>query len=208
MKVIRGTLVCEGSSDQMILPILRWLFESHGHPAIELNRPNLGLIRNPPKSLEDRVQAAISSAPCDILFIHRDADAAGFRARAEEIDAGLSGVALPIPYVRVVPVHMSEAWLLIDPNAIRKVALRPNGRTPLAMPKISQLESLPDPKDVLLGLLVAASEFTGRRLDQFKADARGRIHQLAEFITDYSPLRRLPAFQALEAELMKAIREI
>jgi len=205
MRVIRGTLVCEGSSDQMIIPILKWLFGNHGFPAVELARPDLGLLRKPPKTLEERVQAALSNNPCDIVFIHRDADAFSHATRADEIDRGLQDLGLSVPRVRVVPVRMSEAWLLIDEGAIRRVAQRPNGRTALAMPRLVQLESLPDPKDTLLRLLMTASELTGRRLDQFRTEVRSRIHQLAEFISDYGPLRSLSAFQSLEEELVRAL---
>jgi hypothetical protein len=48
----------------------------------------------------------------------------------------------------------------------------------------------------------------GRRLDQFKLEARARIHQLAEFIPDFSPLRSLSAFQALESEFQDAIKRL
>ncbi|MGA2080758.1 MAG: hypothetical protein ABSH53_09140 [Holophaga sp.] len=205
MRVIRGTLVCEGSSDQMIIPILKWLFGSHGFPAVEVARPDLGLLRNPPKTLEERVQAALSNNPCDIVFIHRDADACSYATRADEIDRGLRDLGLSVPHVRVVPVRMSEAWLLIDEDAIRRVAQRPNGRTILAMPRLAHLESLPDPKGTLLRLLTTASELTGRRLDQFRTEARSRVHQLAEFISDYGPLRNLSAFQSLEEELVRAL---
>jgi hypothetical protein len=73
------------------------------------------------------------------------------------------------------------------------------------MPRLAHLESLPDPKGTLLRLLTTASELTGRRLDQFRTEARSRVHQLAEFISDYGPLRNLSAFQSLEEELVRAL---
>lgn len=201
MKPLRGTLVSDGSSDQMLFPILRWLLQKRGFFAVELSRPNLGLLPKPPKSLIERIQAAIVQSPCDVVFIHRDAEALGFEVRVREIERDLQGGNFMVPYVRIVPVRMSEAWLLIEESAIRKVAQKPHGRTPLTMPSLSQLESLPDPKRTLLELLMTASECKGRRLDQLKSEARSRVHQLAEFISDFSPLRNLSAFRELEAEL-------
>jgi hypothetical protein len=55
MDLIRGTLVCDGSSDQMLIPILHWLFEQNGLEAVEIVRPRLGGGRNPPRTLAERV---------------------------------------------------------------------------------------------------------------------------------------------------------
>jgi hypothetical protein len=192
----------------MVLPILNWLFRNNGISAVELTRPNLGLLPSPPKSLPDRIKAAIAQSPCDLLFVHRDAESVGYATRAEQVAADLTMLALTVPQVKVIPVRMSEAWLLIDENSIRKVAQRPNGRIPLLMPRLTHLESLSDPKKTLLELLTTASELKGRRLDQFKLEGRARIHQLAEFIPDFSPLRSLPAFQALENEFRDALLQI
>jgi hypothetical protein len=192
----------------MVLPVLTWLFRAHGVTATELTRPNLGILPKTPKGLADRVRAAIAHSPCDLVFVHRDAETVGYSARAEEVAFDLNNLNLAIPHVRVIPVRMSEAWLLIDERSIRKVAQRPNGRVPLSMPRLAQLESLPDPKRTLLNLLTNACELKGRRLDQFKLEARARIHQLAEFIPDFSPLRSLSAFQALEMEFQEALARL
>ena len=93
---------------------------------------------------------------------------------------------------------MTEAWLLIDEKAIRQAADNPNGTERLELPPIQKLESLPDPKQWLHEALVLASEKKGRRLQQFKRDLPSRIHRVAALIDDFSPLRRLPAFQQFE----------
>ncbi|HEY3270059.1 MAG TPA: hypothetical protein VGJ89_02500 [Geothrix sp.] len=208
MKVIRGTMVSDGTSDQMLFPIIHWLFHENGMPAVELTRPNLGALRYPPVRLIDRVRTAILQNPCDLVLVHRDAESQTYSERAEEIASDLRELGAETPRVRIIPVRMSEAWLLIDEDAIRRVAQRPNGRAPLSMPQLSQLEGLPNPKAKLLDLLVTASETSGRRLDQFKKEARSRIHQLAEFIPDYSPLRKLPAFRSFEAEFTHVVGEL
>jgi hypothetical protein len=208
MRVIRGTMVSDGTSDQMLFPILQWLFHENGMPAVELTRPNLGALRHPPVGLLNRVRAAVLQNPCDLVLVHRDAESQTYSERADEIARDLFEFGAETPHIRIVPVRMSEAWLLIDEDAIRRVAQRPNGRIPLSMPQLSQLESLPNPKAKLLDLLVTASETSGRRLDQFKKEARSRIHQLAEFIPDYSPLRNLHAFRSFEAEFTNVVGEL
>src|SRR5690606_40429727 len=53
------------------------------------------------------------------LFVHRDADARDPTERLTEIDQAFKLIKSP-PYVRVVPVQETEAWLLVDESAIRE----------------------------------------------------------------------------------------
>ena len=202
MRVLRGTLVSDGSSDRMLFPVLRWLGREHGVVALELERPNFGSLPERPEGLVDRIRAAVGMSPCDLLFLHRDAEARTFQEREDEISRAMSELGSTIPHVRIIPVRMSEAWLLIEEKAIRRVAQKPNGRTQLDIPHVRQLESLPDPKSTLIKMLLDASELRGRRRDQFKRRTHEHIHQVAEFISDFSPLRQVDAFARLEAEFV------
>jgi hypothetical protein len=100
---------------------------------------------------------------------------------------------------------MMEAWLLFDAAAIRLAADNPHGQVRLNLPRLRELEQLVDPKKRLEELLCAASEKSGRRLEQFKRDIAGRVHRVAEVIDDFSPLRVLNAFREFEAETMTAL---
>jgi hypothetical protein len=94
---------------------------------------------------------------------------------------------------------MQEAWLLIDQHAIRRAAGNPAGHIALDMPALNRIEALPDPKATLFRLLRLASDLAGRRLHRLNlASLRYRV---AELIVDFSPLRNLPAFAALERDL-------
>ena len=136
----------------------------------------------------------------DILFVHRDAESVSRELRCEEIPSE------PGRIVRVVPVRMTEAWLLIDAPALRSAAGNPNGRAPLELPPLSRLETLPDPKRALHSLILDASELSGaRRRSRLKRDMARRVERLASLITDFGPLRRLPAFLAFEAEAHQAL---
>jgi hypothetical protein len=101
---------------------------------------------------------------------------------------------------------MQEAWLLFNENALRRAAGCPNGSAPLALPPFARIEQEPDPKAILHHLLRAASGLSGRRAKQFRPQVHA--HRLAELIDDFSPLRKLPAFQALEEELSAALKHL
>jgi len=107
--------------------------------------------------------------------------------------------------VCVVPVRMQETWLLFDEAALRSAADNPKGRMPLEIPPIKKLEEVPNPKDLLWNLLSAASGLRPGRLRRFAPAPR--THRLADIIEDFSPLRRLPAFQALEEDLKLILTE-
>ena len=84
----------------------------------------------------------------------------------------------------VVPIRMTEAWLLIDEAALRSAAGNPRGSVPLSIPAVRQLEGLPDPKKTLHALIRRASSLGGRRLSRFRMDQA--VHRLAQAIQDYS----------------------
>ncbi|MBW4473677.1 MAG: hypothetical protein KME45_25365 [Stenomitos rutilans HA7619-LM2] len=53
--------------------------------------------------------------------------------------------------------------------------------------------------------MLDASGLQGRRRKKFDAHAGTRL--IAQFVNDFSPLRTLPAFGALEAEIQQVIQE-
>lgn len=119
-------------------------------------------------------------------------------------NAAEASVPLP-PAVCVVPVRMQEAWLLFDETAIRKAAGNPLGRQPLKLPDLSKLEDQPDPKTILYELLREASGLGSKRRNKLKVEEI--VHRVADLIDDFSPLRALPAFMALEQEIKQVIQE-
>lgn len=209
MKELCYTLLSDGSSDKALMPILTWLLRTHQvECAIQSNWADLRRLPKPPKKLLPRIINTLELYPCNLLFIHRDAERESREKRITEIlevleEAVEKTVVVP-PHVCVIPVRMQEAWLLFDEVALRKAAGNPHGRQPLQLPDIRKLEQLPDPKDILYGLLCEASELTGRRLKQFSVNER--VHRLAELIDDFSPLRALSAFQLLETEIKQVIK--
>jgi hypothetical protein len=157
--------------------------------------------------LEDKIAAAFDLYPCDLIFIHRDAEREPSTNRIVEIQRAIRLVSADLfnnrPYVCVVPVRMTEAWLLFDETKLRLAAGNPAGIIQLSMPQLQRVEGLVDPKEALHQLLKDATELPTRRLKKFSATQA--FYRLAELIEDFSPLRQLPAFSNLEGDLQSVI---
>lgn len=191
MSLLQHTLVSDGSSDASLLHPIRWTLHSLG---VRLERGEWADLRHvtpKPSGTPARVEQALELYPCDLLFVHRDAEADGLEARLAEMQP-LFDVTKTM--VCVVPVRMTEAWLLHDEAAIRRAAGNPNGTAKLDLPPTKRLERLPDPKESLAEALLAASELTGRRRAREKRSFGVRRARVAELIDDYAPLLGLPAF--------------
>jgi Domain of unknown function (DUF4276) len=208
MEELRYTLLADGSSDQALLPILTWLLKFH-LPDCAIQQQWADLQRLP-KALKDtfpkRIEQSLDLYPCELLVVHRDAEKEPHQKRVAEIHNAIGGVnqSFLAPFICVIPVRMTEVWLLFDEVAIRKAASNPSGRKSLQFPDIKRLEDEPDPKELLYKLLREASDLSQRRLKQFSASSR--VYRVAELIDDFSPLRVLSAFKALEGEIKQVIQ--
>jgi len=205
MRGLRYTLVSDGSSDRALLPILSWLLREHRVLCpIQADWADLRWLPEPPKSLVGRIKQCLDLYPCDLLFVHRDAENRTYAQRKAEIDNALTTIRPAFnPAVCVVPVRMLEAWLLIDQSALRRAAGNPNGRVPLELPYPARLEQCNDPKSLLYRLLREASELKGRRLQNLHIGHCAR--QVSDYTDDFTPLRTLPAFQCLEADIEEIV---
>jgi hypothetical protein len=161
----------------------------------------------PPVDLKEKVRKAIELYPCDLLFVHRDAENHSYKDRREEIKCTVAELetegVLGIPSVCVVPIRMTEAWLLVEESAIRRASGNPKGRMRLELPSLRQIETRADPKRILFDALGTASGQAGRRLA--KLNLHSLRYRVAELITDYERLRRLSAFSAFEAEVKEVV---
>lgn len=207
MTELRFTLLADGPTDDALLPALEWILVRAGVArAIAPQWADFGHLRRKPRGLEERILRAVELYECDLLFVHRDAEAQEPERRFEEIRRAVSSLRLETPpLIPVVPVRMTEAWLLFHETSIRKAVGNPNGSTSLQLPPLNKLDKLPDPKKDLHDALTEASGLTGRRRKGF--DARRAARRVARLIVDFSPLRALSAFTALEAEVARMVRE-
>jgi hypothetical protein len=204
MENLRYTLISDGSSDRAFIPILDWLLKDlKCNYIFQSNWADFSRDPKQPKSSTDKIARAIELYPCDLLFIHRDAEKEPRKNRVRKIEkAILQANITTVPVVCLIPIRMLEAWLLFDEVAIRKAAGNPKGKSTIQLPAVNKIENLPDPKDILITRLKQASE-SKRFKDR---EARKAIHRLAALISDYSStLDKLSAFQALKQDLLETL---
>jgi hypothetical protein len=211
MTFFRFTLLSDGSSDKTLIPHLTWLLKQNGVTLpIVSDWADLSRLRERPNGLTEKIERSLELYPCEVLFIHRDAEKEPPKNRKDEITKALAKLNqnLAKPYfVCVIPVRMSEAWLLFDENVIRRASGNPDGKAGINLPKLRNVEDLPDPKEVLFKAIRDASEKSGRKLKQLNADMPALRYRVSELIEDFSPLRNLTAFQQLEEDIKNLIAE-
>ncbi|MBI0328728.1 DUF4276 family protein [Burkholderia plantarii] len=200
MKTLTVTLLTDGSSDRTLLPIVQFLLDEWSpfpHRTLFADGLHSG-------ALNARLPRVIELFPSDLLFIHRDAEREPLETRVQEIQTALAECASQhLPHICLVPMRMTESWLLLDEPAIRSAAGNPDGRTPLRLPKVAAVEGLADPKSKLFESLTAAAEVTGRHRRRFSPEAAR--HRVAE-ILDPNVLRQLASFQFAERQVMDFFR--
>ncbi len=208
MSALRYTLLGDGPSDRLLDHPIKWALRREEVRIDKAQWADLTSLRTKPAGLSERVRAALNLYPADLLFVHRDAEAAPLGVQREEIEEAVAGISSG--HVAVVPVRMTEAWFLHDEAAIRSASGNPKGTVPLHLPKPMEVESLPDPKKALFDQLVTASEHAGRRRKKLTrptqlAAMRART---AELVGDYSVLLNVPAFDTFLGDLRRALAEL
>jgi len=192
----RAIFLADGSSDEPLGEHLEILC-ARRDLAVRVTTPDLRLLPLPPgRQVADRLQAVLELGDVpDILFVHRDAEGQDPERRFAEVAQAVARVSEGLPAVAVVPVRMTEAWLLLDEQSIRDVAGRPNSTVDLRLPRISQVEAQPDPKSALERALDMASGLTGRRRDRFRQRFGQHRRTLLQRLNIDGPVRRLKAWQ-------------
>ena len=208
MDELRYTLVTDGSSDTALIPILNWVLIENGvRCPIQPAWADLRALPLPDRpKLAGRIKNGLVYYPCDLLFVHRDAERERRDRRVQEIHKAVDGLpeGLSPTFVCVVPVRMQEAWLLIDEATIKTAAGNRRSASELELPPVNRLEEIPDPKNLLNELLKKASDLNRRRQRSFRVAKHARL--VTEFIEDFSPLRQLSAFAAFEEQVSSAIQ--
>lgn len=160
MTTVRAALLCDGKSDRDLSSVVERVAAALGY-ALVVEVVDFSIVR-PGLSLTKRLQSLpeLVASPA-VFLIHRDAEAMSPVARITEISDAMKMSQVALPHVPVVPVTMTEAWLLCDETAIRDASGNPKGRRPLHLPK--NPEAISDPKETLKTLILDCSEQTGRR---------------------------------------------
>ncbi len=200
--MIRYTLVADGSSDQALLPIIDYTI-SQNFPELIFSGVAASGLPAPRYGLAVRLQAAMKMFPCELLFVHRDSEAQQPENRFQEIAEACQNIQLKV--IPVVPVRMTEAWLLVSEAAIRKAAGNPAGRNRLQIPSLRRIEATTEPKEILFSALVEAANLGARKRANFDVNAKRR--RVAECMEDPSILRQLPSYRRFETDLKEALEE-
>lgn len=194
MQRFTSTLIAEGSSDQVLIPLIEFVLDEHcGIPHVTTFASDL-----PIGPLRERIARALTLYPCDLLFVHRDADRGSVSQREDEIRAAAGSNGAPAA-ICLIPVRMTEAWLLADEMAIRRAAGNTSGTANLGIPPTARLEAQADPKSMLFAALERASELGPHRLRRFDRNQARR--QISGFMDDPSMLRKLPSFVHFESQV-------
>jgi len=205
---IHFVLICEGTSDEGLIPHLETLCLDAGADEVYGNAPDLSR-RNVGHALKDKIQAILELEPqANLLFLHRDADAWDSTNRHEEITKVTISCGLTKKWVAVVPVQETEAWLLLDEKAIRTVAGKPNGRTTLKLPRPTLVENIASPKEVLKEKLSLAAEVTGRRHQSFIAKFPSMRRLLLQRLAVGGPLLQVHSWCKMKSALEEAIQTL
>jgi len=192
---LRLALLADGSSDHALLRVIEWTLRAQ-HSNLPISEPGFEVRHG---DLGEAVRDVIRVHRPHLVFVHRDAETEALAVRRGEIPE------IQHPLVRVVPVRMTEAWLLIDEGAIRLAAGNPNGKMAIALPPPATLESIPNPKALLHSALVQASSTSGRRQKRFRRDLGLAVQRVAEYVDDFSVLRALEAFRAFETDCREVL---
>ena len=208
--IVRFLLICEGASDQALVPHIQRLLIQHGATEADGISSHFGT-----SLIEKMKQGLDLSAAPDLLFVHRDADhhrdtrAAGARKRYEEIVTAVQSASHGGRYVGIVPVRMTEAWLLVNECAIRQVAGNPHGRQDLGLPSVSRIETIAKPKKLLEEVLFRAGSPKGQRnKKKFREKFGEHRRQLIESLPVGGPLESLNSWARFCEETKTALRAL
>jgi hypothetical protein len=182
-------LVADGGTDRALVPIIDWAIHRLD-PEVEILEAEFRKRKGPVKEFLDAFETGAM-----IVFVHRDGENANLENRLQEFDGVDRGDVVPL-----VPIRMTEAWLLVSAAAIAKAADRPGAA--ITVPSVQQLDTIANPKQLLEErLMQAAGNPTGRRRKRFHQSIVDRRINVSSLVEDFSPLEAVPAFQRFQADL-------
>lgn len=196
IRYIQFAFLREGSSDDGLLAHLESLLVREGADEA------VGEVRSYGGTTQEKIEKFLEEAlPVHAIFVHRDADKAGPTAREREIfNAGEKYKDCP-PLIPVVPVTMTESWLLVEELAIRQVAGNPTGRQPLHIPPLSAIENVSDAKARLKQAIADASGYSGSKLSQLNDNFDRNRAAILNRLDPDGPVTALPSWSQLEQDV-------
>jgi hypothetical protein len=201
--------VGEGPSDEALVERIEELCLRAGADEVAGVAPDLRRHSRKSSTVSEKIAHVLQLEPdANLVFAHRDADTQDPAPRRSEVTEAFRGVGVEQPHVAVVPVQMTEAWLLLDEEDIRFVAENPNGNVQINLPSPARVESVTDPKEKLRDALVAASERSGRRLKRFRKRFPQQRRRLIERLDLDGPVSQVSAWQRLCEDIEQALADL
>jgi len=207
-------LYAEGATDKGFLPVLiqrtvQQLLEEKGRSVIDVSEPFVIDIDADEASRQaDRILVAARRAMgYHALLIHVDSDyPQPDRAMRERVQPGLdlvqqSSEQLCRDLVPVIPVQMTESWMLADPDTLRAVIGTDATSAELGLPHLHEVESLADPKQRLQQAVRTAGL---RRRTPRKIEVGTIYRPLAERLS-LQELQRVPSYQRFTGDMLAVL---
>lgn len=204
---LRAVLIVDGPSDLPMAGHLEQLCAVY-HREVQITAIDPRHLSGVGRRVEDRLRFILNQeTDPDLVFVHRDAEAVPPGDRVAEVMNAAQSVGISEDdVVPVVPVRMTEAWLLLDEAEIRRVAGRPNGSGDLALPRLAAVESVADPKALLRDVLLQAGSPSGRRRrQQFERDFGQHRALLLQRLDIDGPVTQLSSWQRLRRDIRNAM---
>jgi hypothetical protein len=206
----------EGSSDyQFLRPLLQRVCED-----VCINRANrsvdvtevIPLNHEPSRNYASRQDRIVNAAiqhrgAWRIVFVHGDGGGDSTASRAALVQPGLNLLSIQFPDCRgvaVVPVRETEAWAIVDGDALRQVFCTNLTNSEMGIPSDARaVEANLDPKATLKAAYLATNPARQRR----RHGVGSYLGALGESVS-LDRLRLLRSFQAFECELTRSLDEI
>ena len=202
----RYTLSSEGSTDQMLMPVINWVVEQNSELPYSGVWANPSVFDDKSKDCKTRILQAVNYYPSELIVVHRDVDGATYDVRVKEIRDAAAEAGVVAQVIPIVPERMTEAWFLFDEPAIRLAAGSPGGTAVLSLPNHAAAQRRADPKEILDRAILDASGASGRKLASLRREIVDRRQLVSERIMDFSPLRNHASFRAFEGEMREFLR--
>ena len=185
----RCAFIGEGTSDNRLAKVLERLLMSM-RPGADVNLEPHEWTGRRPNNAEEKIKA-LAEEPYDLIFVHRDADNAGIEARIKECRSPDDDRVVP-----VIPVRMTEAWVLADLWSEESFQAWAAGKG--LSRKV--IEGLADPKRTL-------EEYLNRDRSRFMkaTEFASRRSRLVGKIRIDGDVKHLEAWKRLEDELSDAL---
>ena len=198
--VMRFLLVCEGTTDTPLASHIERLLAAFGRRSVDFEISTVG------RTLVDKIRNGLRLSPnFDLLFVHRDADNIGWEARRSEIEQAVRAAPFQKPWVPIIPVRTTEAWLLLDELAIRQAVRKPDGRRTVNLPVHNEVERRANPRDILNTALLEASDMRGRRRIGLRQELPTLRRKLLETLPVGGPLEQLESWRRFRDDTRAAL---